>query len=671
MIKRFKNFDAGEFLKGKKALKEAVDPVDNEDKIMEKPELDPSVKVEDVITGKAVYDDKYLLKISRIVSKRLNSLNLGEFGIYHDIIYLNGVPGIWFFGVEDNTKNIVVCRDTNRKFISIFNNFELGGKNTAVVTYSTEKFGFKDMLEQMAEELSAPTKMNEELLLEAGGFGDGYSPKNIANFKKLNWYDKKYIYDLVASTKKGDAKLKMIALLKSGDKDVKRILSIFGSLTEGSCKYIVGLGCDIASNRYPGVNKDFDDLVSEYNSKYSGSGPAITVTTGDDFETADLEAEEEARLKAIAESEEARLKEQKEEYKDAVEGLREITEAMCNYVKQRGNLSDDDWSILSKRAVLLTGAGGTGKTQTVTNVLKEKGMIANKDYKWITLAETNSVALYKTLYEYNGKLIVFDDAPKLFEGEYRESLWKNALQTEIEQSIIYYPHKGDPNVYKADNDALRKDRQKRYYLEMGKKSEEERRAFFKKEMSKNNLEIDKVGRGSTSVAGIPGISKVRSTDGLTDAEVQALMNKIADNWKEEAANATPQMPNTFTFKGVVMIITNVDRERFVADVGPSSWKAIASRFKNYNINPPVEAFWAVIKDQILSEYNDKSITDDKLRAIPSDMTEEFIAEVERLIADPECDKLNWRTIKAFGKILRGAPGLKTWKRELKRMLIDG
>ena len=41
MIKRFKNFDAGEFLDKKKALKEAVEPDWNEDKTMEIPEDDP------------------------------------------------------------------------------------------------------------------------------------------------------------------------------------------------------------------------------------------------------------------------------------------------------------------------------------------------------------------------------------------------------------------------------------------------------------------------------------------------------------------------------------------------------------------------------------------------------------------------------------------------------
>ena len=41
MIKKFKNFDADEFLNKKRALKEAVESVKNEDKTMEVPEDDP------------------------------------------------------------------------------------------------------------------------------------------------------------------------------------------------------------------------------------------------------------------------------------------------------------------------------------------------------------------------------------------------------------------------------------------------------------------------------------------------------------------------------------------------------------------------------------------------------------------------------------------------------
>ena len=132
MIKKFKNFDADGFINKKKALKEAVESsLESKNQTMVASKVDPDVNIDDVITGKAFYEDPYLFKIFNIVWKRLKSI--GEFGVYHDIVYLNNVPGIWFYGI-DNEKNIVCCRDTNIKTMSIFNDFELGASNKAVVT---------------------------------------------------------------------------------------------------------------------------------------------------------------------------------------------------------------------------------------------------------------------------------------------------------------------------------------------------------------------------------------------------------------------------------------------------------------------------------------------------------------------------------------------------------
>lgn len=666
MIKKFKNFDASEFLNRKRALKEALD---TEDTSVENLEVDPDVNEDDVITGKAVYDDPFLVKIASIIGKKLNSLNLGTFSIYHDIVYMNGMPGVWFQG-QEGEKDIICFRDTNRKVISVFKDFKLGGTNKAVVTYSTEKFGFKDMIDQLVDDLQQPApSVNEGLIVEAGGYGDGYSDKNIANFKRMNWYDKKYMYDLLSSTKKGDAVLKMVAGMNSGDRDVNRILSSFGSVTKGSCKYIVGLTNDIISSRYAGVNKDMDDLISEYKSKYTGSGPAIATSYGDEFITSEYEdEEEEARRKAIEAEEEARREKEAIEYEETINELSEVTTAMCHYVKQNGNLSRDDESVMSRRGVLLTGKGGIGKTHEVKKVLKQENMVENKDYIWISLDQTTSDAIYTYMYDYNGKMIIFDDAPKLFDGEYRIALWKNALQTEIEDCKIGYP-KGESklNVYNVRN--LHGDRQRRYYYEIGRKSDDDKMDFFKKEMRKRGLKVTS-GRGAdvSKVSGIPaGFGRVSSDGELDDAEIQSIMNKISDIWKEESDSTKPSMPNTFIFKGVVIIITNESRDKFIAEVGQGNWSAIKSRFDNFDMSPSAESIWSVIKKKIMAEYGETSIPDD-LCAIPRDITEDFVTEVDALIADYPMAPLTWRTIKAFGKILRGEPGRSRWKRTLRKEL---
>ena len=115
-------------------------------------------------------------------------------------------------------------------------------------------------------------------------------------------------------------------------------------------------------------------------------------------------------------------------------------------------------------------------------------------------------------------------------------------------------------------------------------------------------------------------------------------------------------------------MSNLDKETFVDSVGgPSSWKALRSRFVNFNISPYSETLWNVIKEQILDEYNNESLNDD-LCMIPRNMTEEFIEEVEKLLAEDPCDGFTYRTIAGFSIILRGAPGLRSWKSKLRREL---
>ena len=74
MIKRFKNFDANEYLEKKNALREAAEvasTVEDTDQTMEIPEDDPDdIPEDEVIFGTPVYKDPYLLKISHIFISR-------------------------------------------------------------------------------------------------------------------------------------------------------------------------------------------------------------------------------------------------------------------------------------------------------------------------------------------------------------------------------------------------------------------------------------------------------------------------------------------------------------------------------------------------------------------------------------------------------------------------
>lgn len=679
MIQKFKNFDSSEFIRKKNALKESLvnesagetaEELEKSifggipDRTMEMPKEDPNIKDEDVITGTPVYSDKYLVKIAQIINKRFEKMNIGKFVMHYNVIYLDGVPGVCFVGTEGNEFTIVCCRNTNVKTISIFKDFKIGETNKAIVSYSTERVGFTDMLDQLEDDLKTNSEINEG----AGNsvrFGDGYSPTNLANLRKMPWGDKAFLYDLVSTNGKAQAKNIIISKFAT-DARFKSILRSWGTVTQGSAGYLIGCIYDIMNDRtfkdgtkYADANSDFKALRAEYLAKYNGSSPAIETAYGVDFEVDDEEADKRAQQAAeeARKAEEERIRLDTEKYLRTIKNLEYTTAAMCNYVKQNGNLDADDKSAMSRRGVLLTGKGGIGKTRTVKTILKDKNMIKNRDYVWIGSESVTADKLYTLMYKYNGKLLIFDDTGDIFEGKYNGPLWKTALQTDLDDCEIGYP--GANSKLKFYDDRILTDRQKRYYAEIGHKSDEDKSIFYKQQMRKRGLRYSKLGKGVVS-----------DDPTLSQADIEFLMGKIDELWKEETQNVQPSMPMHFYYTGVVIIMSNMDRDEFIADMSEKSWKALASRFKNFDINPLAESLWSRIKAMILREYNDETIPDD-FCAIPRNMTEDFIRVVEEQIADGKADGLTYRTITAYSVILRGAPGLETWEDDLRYELENG
>ena len=181
MIQKFKSFDSNEYLEKKNALREAAEvasTVEDTEQTMEIPENDSDdIPEDEVIFGKPVYSDPYLLKISHIVGKKLEAAGLGNFGVAYNIVYLNDVPGVRFYDKDGGEKCIICCRDTNGKSISIFNSFIVGEENTAVVTYTTKKLGFKDMLDELISDLKGDDTVNEGIVNEAVSdrYGSGWT----------------------------------------------------------------------------------------------------------------------------------------------------------------------------------------------------------------------------------------------------------------------------------------------------------------------------------------------------------------------------------------------------------------------------------------------------------------------------------------------------------------
>ena len=663
MIKKFKNFDADEFLNKKRALKEAVESVKNEDKTMEVPDDDPDdIPEDEVIFGTPVYKDQYLLKISHIVGRKLKAAGLGNFGVAYNIVYLNNVPGVRFYETE-GTRSIICCRDTNEKSISIFNNFEVGKENVAIVTYSTKKLGFKDMIDQLIDDLKGDT-VNEGVINEATDrYGSGWTVKEVMSFEKLDHDERDFVYGFIRKFGKTTAAAQFLALVSGGDPVATRVWKKYKGTDDvkgGPVKYMMDMANTVVTaangvkqgGSYQAAVDDriLDNLIADC----KGAGPAIVTKSEVPYDTGEEVDELETRRAEMEAKHEAEIEEDTKHYEETMGFIKSIAEVMCNYVKQNGKLNRDDKSIMSRRGILITGKGGIGKTHSIKEALKEKNMVINRDYVWAGSGCSTADAVYKLMYDFNGKMLVFDDSPKLFDGDYRISMWKNALQTDLEDCLIGYPGKESKlSVY--DVRRLKGDRQKKYYTEIGRKSLDDKAEFFKKEMKARGIKYSPTSKDKA----VP----MASSD-LSPEEADEIYDKLKERWKEEEANTKPSMPNEFIFTGVVIIISNYSRDRFIQEVGTGNWDAISSRFTNFDVAPKAESLWRVMKKRILNDFNDKSIADENC-AIPRDMVEEFIEEVESLISNKDYQSINWRTITMFHDILNGAPGRKTWKTTLR------
>jgi len=79
-------------------------------------------------------------------------------------------------------------------------------------------------------------------------------------------------------------------------------------------------------------------------------------------------------------------------------------------------------------SVIITGDGGLGKTHTVKSAIESAGLLEERDYVFFKGYST-SRGLYNTLYDHNGRLIVFDDCDSVLEDKVALNILKSALDS--------------------------------------------------------------------------------------------------------------------------------------------------------------------------------------------------------------------------------------------------
>ena len=358
-------------------------------------------------------------------------------------------------------------------------------------------------------------------------------------------------------------------------------------------------------------------------------------------------------MEEFSEAYKKRVEQDTTEYKNSMDRIYEMAVAMCRYVKQNGDLDDDDLSALPKRAMIITGKGGIGKSESIRRALNDEGMVEDRDYYNMTSGSTAVQALFKKLYDYNGKLLIFDDSGELFNSTYKLNMWKHALDPDVENADIELSRaavgdkSGDSRMYVPSG----KSRQERYFLEVGHSSVEEKTKFYKKKFD----EMEKKYREESG-----------DRSPLSTAQRNEFYENIDVEWNKHEEEKEPLMPNKFRYKGVVIIISNDTRDSFKKEVGVGNWNAIVDRMRSFDLHPMAESIWAVIKENLLKQ-RDMSEADlpSRMCMIPRDIVDEFIEEVERLLEMPQYREMTWRIVaKDMHRVLNGSKGRAHWKEDL-------
>jgi hypothetical protein len=103
-----------------------------------------------------------------------------------------------------------------------------------------------------------------------------------------------------------------------------------------------------------------------------------------------------------------------------------------NFLEQLGGM------VLNKvvSSLIVTGEGGLGKTYSVMKLITDQGLEEDVDYIRIT-GFTTPKALYRMLYDYQDKIIIFDDCDSAFKDQASANILKAALDSSKTRRICW------------------------------------------------------------------------------------------------------------------------------------------------------------------------------------------------------------------------------------------
>lgn len=106
----------------------------------------------------------------------------------------------------------------------------------------------------------------------------------------------------------------------------------------------------------------------------------------------------------------------------------------------------------SMNSLMISGRAGTGKTYSVTKALTDEGLIEGDDFITVSGA-VSTVIMFKKMFQYRTKVLVFDDCDAVFRDENGRNILKAALDSKTVRKISYLKKSSlvfDPKDFEMD-----------------------------------------------------------------------------------------------------------------------------------------------------------------------------------------------------------------------------
>lgn len=254
-------------------------------------------------------------------------------------------------------------------------------------------------------------------------------------------------------------------------------------------------------------------------------------------------------------------------------------------------------------AIFISGVGGIGKSETWNEIKKEMKLVKGKDYAERDNTTCNAKELYNFIYNNNGKVLVFDDTPKLFDSDFQIGFWKKALEPKGDFPIVKCPTVSDMG------DVIRGN-------------------FYSMESCKEGGIVNYKKRYLKECPSQEMLKKVsKGKKGAT----------VSDDEEDKVKTVERMIPDEMSIMSRFIIITNLSEKKLSSQLG-DSWGAIRGRCKFYRIAPPVLVIWTKVK----AKLNEVKANNDNSWAVPPEHVDEVIEAVEEEFANGRGQYLTWR-----------------------------